>query len=68
MQIFNAGNLYKIELLSMDKESFEYIQELSTIQSQGGGSSVPFNPQGNFNNDALGYFGIYYSSSIEVQL
>jgi hypothetical protein len=68
MQFFNTGNLYKIELLSMDKESFEYFQQLSTIQSQGGGSSVPFNPKGNFNNDAIGYFGIYYTSSIEVQL
>lgn len=68
MQIFDPGNLYRIELLSMDKLSFEYIQELSTVQAQGGGSSVPFNPKGNFSNDALGYFGINYSSSIEVQL
>jgi len=68
MQIFEPDILYRIELLSMDKQSFEYFQELSTVQAQGGGSSVPFNPKGNFSNDALGYFGINFSSSIELQL
>ena len=39
--------------------------DLAIIQGQGPSSTTPYNPKGNFNNGAFGYFGIYSVSEIE---
>ena len=67
-QGFNENTTVEVELLSTDEAYYDYFFQLSSLSGEGGDSTTPYNPQGNFSNDALGYFGIYYSSSIEIQL
>ena len=67
-QGFNENTTVEVELLSTDKAYYDYFFQLSSLSGGGAGSTTPYNPKGNFSNDALGYFGIYYSSSIEIQL
>jgi len=67
-QGFNENTTVAIELLSTDEAYYDYFSQLSSLAGNGAGSTTPYNPKGNFSNDALGYFGIYYSSSKEIQL
>lgn len=62
------GDKYKLELLSTDKKYFDYFLDVAILYSRGPGSTTPYNPKGNFNNGALGYFGIYSVSEVEFQL
>lgn len=68
MQEFDLGKLVKMELLSVDQNYYRYFLELSSVVGNGFNASNPYNPIGNFDNDALGYFGIFSVSSKEVQL
>lgn len=68
MEEFDLGSLVKLELMSVDQNYYRYFLELSSVVSNGFNSSSPYNPIGNFNNEALGYFGIFSVSAKEVQL
>ena len=68
MEEFDIGGLIKIELMSVDENYYRYFLELSTVVGNGFNSSNPYNPIGNFDNGALGYFGIFSISEKEVQL
>ena len=57
-QTFESGDIVTIQLLSLDKASYDYFEQLSAVQGQGPNSTTPFNPESNFDNNALGYFGI----------
>lgn len=64
------GDKVDIELWTMDKALYEYFITLSTtIESSDGQSAAPANPNTNFNNGALGYFGAFTRSrkSIVIQ-
>lgn len=65
---FEENTTVSLELLSTDAQYFDYFFQLSTATGAGFGSTTPYNPQGNFSNGALGYFGIYYSSILSVAL
>ncbi len=65
---FEGESLVDIELLALDKGSFTYFSDLSNIQGQGLSSPTPFNPRTNFNNGALGYFGIIFNDKAQVLL
>ena len=56
------GDLVTIELITIDKNSFEYFDTLRRVlaTSTGGpfGSTTPSNPITNWNNGALGYFSV----------
>lgn len=67
-EAFEAGSLVRIELRSVDAAYYDYFQKLSTILAQGANSATPFNPKGNFDQDVLGYFGIYHISALAIQL
>lgn len=67
-QGFNENTTVEVELLSTDEAYYDYFSQLSSLSGGGAGSTTPYNPKGNFTNEALGYFGIYYSSSKEIQL
>ena len=56
---FSGGDTVRVQLLSMNENSFEYFNELAAVQSQGFNSTTPFNPAPIFSNEALGYFGIF---------
>lgn len=68
IQELYSGDLFKLELLSTDQKYFDYFMDLAIIQGQGPSSTSPYNPGGNFNNNALGYFGIYTVSEFEFLL
>jgi hypothetical protein len=55
----------KIELQSIGPNTYEYFRTLNDALSAGIGST-PYNPIGNFTNDALGYFGSYTVSTETV--
>ncbi len=61
------GDKMEFQLISIDRETHDYFLEIAAVQSQGFGGSTPFNPKGNFDNNALGYFGIKWTSSITIQ-
>lgn len=65
---FEENTTVLIELLSTDEGYYDYFFQLSSIAGEGGNSTTPYNPTGNFNNDVLGYFGIYFSSSLSITL
>jgi hypothetical protein len=67
-QPFEGGDTVIIQLLSIDKSTYIYYDNLASIQGQGFGSSTPFNPNGNFDNNALGYFGVLRLDSKTVIL
>ena len=56
-----------VEMMSIDKTSYNYFTSLlTTIESAGGSFSVPENPLSNFNNNALGYFSAYGADTIST--
>jgi len=56
-----------VEMMSIDKASYDYYVSLLTTMSAAGGSfSVPENPLSNFNNDALGFFSAYGSDTVSA--
>lgn len=61
---FDKNDKVLIQLMNIDEKTFDYFTQLSEVQ--GGSSAAPYNPQGNFGNKALGYFGIHYTSEREV--
>ena len=67
-QLFNEDTTVKIELLSTSESYYQYFFQLSSLSDEGNGSTSPYNPKGNFTNNALGYFGIYHRSVKEIEL
>jgi len=63
-----SGDKLKMELLSTDQKYFDYFVDIAILYSRGPGGTTPYNPKGNFNNGALGYFGIYSTSGFEFTL
>ncbi len=61
------GDSVEFQLISIDKNTHDYFLQVATVQEQGFGGTTPFNPRGNFDNDALGYFGIKTTNSISIQ-
>lgn len=65
---FEEFSKVDIELLSTDENYYDFFVELQGLSEGGLGGTTPYNPSGNFGNEALGYFGIYSSSVITIQL
>jgi hypothetical protein len=62
-----AGNSYRIELLSIDKATYGYYRTLSDLLfTNPFFGSTPANPNSNLSNSALGYFGAAAISSQTV--
>jgi hypothetical protein len=58
------GDRFRIELLSLDKQTYEYYHTLEDLLfSNPIFGSTPANPENNLSNGALGYFGAYAVSS-----
>lgn len=58
---FKPGDTVRFEFQSIDSVSFSYYRQINDMARPGFVSATPYNPVGNFNNGALGYFGIFYS-------
>jgi len=58
---FLLGDTVRLEFQCIDSISYSYYNQINDMAGPGFLSATPYNPIGNFNNGALGYFGIYYS-------
>lgn len=68
-ETFEKGEVVTVELLSTNEGYYDYFVQLSGLAPGGpGGGATPYNPKGNFSNGALGYFGIYSTSRLEIEL
>ncbi len=55
------GDTAIVQLLTMDKQTYGYVTDLSSaaVDGVGGPPSTPYNPHTNFTGGALGYFGAF---------
>lgn len=67
MSVVEIGDLVRFQLLSIDRETYDYFVEFNSAVSQGFNSTTPFNPTGNFDNEGLGYFGIQIYDEVTIQ-
>lgn len=65
---FDAGTSLRVELLSTDEAYYNYFFQISSAVGDGFNASVPFNPVGNFDAEVLGYFGVFNSSFIDIEV
>jgi hypothetical protein len=65
---FDENTTVTVELLSTDDVYYDYFFQVASLSGEGANSTTPYNPTGNFSNDALGYFGIFHSSSLLIEL
>ena len=60
---FELNDFVFVQLLSIDKETYEYYSTMSNAIASSGGSKIqtkiPANPNNNLSGDALGYFGAF---------
>lgn len=61
---FDTNSIIKVSLLSVSETYYEYFRQLSGIQE----AQTPYNPKGNFSNNALGYFGVFSASERKIKL
>jgi len=55
------GDTIRMEFLCIDSVSYSYYDQINDMAQPSFVSATPYNPIGNFDNGALGYFGIYFS-------
>jgi hypothetical protein len=63
---FGEGDTIKVEILSMDEPVYNYFLTLANVVAIQDGSQTqltPANPNTNWSNDALGYFGAFSVSA-----
>lgn len=65
---FEENTTVSLELLSTDENYYDYFFQVSSVAGDGAASTTPYNPEGNFSPKVLGYFGIYYSSTLSIEL
>jgi len=65
-EFFVEGDLVTIEIQNINKEAYTFFSQVADIQRAGMSSSTPYNPQGNFDNDAIGYFEINNNTKITM--
>jgi hypothetical protein len=58
---FAIGDTVRLEFQSIDSLSYSYFTQINDMARPSFVSATPYNPVGNFDNGALGYFGIYWS-------
>ncbi|MEM8526399.1 MAG: DUF4249 domain-containing protein [Bacteroidota bacterium] len=71
-KIFNEGETVTLILQHIEVNSFEYFNSLGDIIASGmgpnSGTAAPGNPNTNWSNDALGYFGAFASDTLSVEI
>ena len=55
-----------VQLISLDKNAYDYFSTLGELINTNPGSAAPANPNTNFSNGALGYFSAWSSDTLEV--
>lgn len=68
---FDLNDTVKIELQSMDEQTYRYYEQLNELVGNGGpggGSAAPGNPTSVYNTGALGVFAAYSRNTIEFSI
>ena len=65
-QLFEPGDTVKVEMLSIDYNTWKYFSSLREMANLNPGSPSPANPPSNLSNGALGYFSVWTSSTREL--
>lgn len=60
------GDSLQFQLSAINKEVYEYFQQVDDMGANGFSAAAPYNPIGNFSNDALGFFGVCFTNKKEV--
>ena len=61
---FEEGSRVVVELMSIDKNTYDYFNTLiNVVEQELTESAAPANPKSNFSNGALGYFSAYSSDA-----
>lgn len=55
-----------VQLVSLDKNAYDYFSTLGELINNNPGSAAPSNPNTNFSNGALGYFSAWSSDTLKV--
>lgn len=64
---FQINDTIGMELRSIDKDIYYYLNEtISIVGANGASAAAPANPNSNWNNNALGYFSAYGNSRKET--
>jgi hypothetical protein len=58
---FSIGDTVQLEFQSIDSVSYSYYNQINDMARPSFVSATPYNPVGNFDKSALGYFGVYWS-------
>lgn len=58
---FALGDTVRFEFQSIDSLSYSYFSQINDMARPSFVSATPYNPVGNVDNGALGYFGIFFS-------
>jgi hypothetical protein len=58
---FSIGDTVRLEFQAIDSLSYSYYKQINDMARPSFVAATPYNPVGNFDNGALGYFGIYWS-------
>jgi hypothetical protein len=58
---FALGDSVRFEFINIDSVSYAYFRQINDMARPSFVSATPYNPDGNFDNGALGYFGICYT-------
>jgi hypothetical protein len=65
-QLYEEGDTAKVELLSIDKNAWQYFSTLEDMANLNPGSPAPANPISGISNGAMGYFSAHTSSRREI--
>lgn len=65
-QLLDAGDTLKVQLYSIDRNTWEYFNSLRDLINLNPGSPAPANPVSYFTNGAMGYFSAWTLSEKEV--
>lgn len=64
---FEKGDTVEVELMSIDKSTYDYFNTFVELIAQNSmESAAPANPKSNFSNGALGYFSAYSSDKKQI--
>ncbi|MBN2663959.1 MAG: DUF4249 domain-containing protein [Bacteroidales bacterium] len=57
-ELFIEFDTVRVDLITINQATYDFYQQLMDIQFSGINSTTPYNPIGNFTNEAIGYFCI----------
>ena len=65
---FELGDTVSLEFQSIDSVSYSYFNQVNDMARPSFVSATPYNPIGNFDHGALGYFGIYWTETWDLMI